>query len=169
MTRPVHPIEAESYRRLRAAADLSALPPLSRAVAERIIHASADLDYADDLVLDEDALAAGLDALRGGAPIVVDGRMVAAGITSRAVSCGLDHPRVAEVAAADDTTRSAAGMRLAAEHAGPGAVYVVGVVPTALFALPPSTPRPRWSSACRSASSTPSRRSRRCATAGCRR
>lgn len=133
--RVVHPIEVESYRRMRALIDLGDLPPLSRAVAERIIHASADLDYAADLVLDEDALARGVTALRAGGPIVADSRMVAAGITTRQVRCALDHPKVAALAADLGLTRSAAGMLLAAEDGQPGTVYVVGNAPTALFAL----------------------------------
>ena len=36
----VHPIEAESYRIMRSRIDLSTLPPLTRAVTERIIHLS---------------------------------------------------------------------------------------------------------------------------------
>ena len=59
----VHPIEAESYRIMRSRIDLSALPPLTRAVTERIIHATADFDYVTDLVCDEMALAAGVEAL----------------------------------------------------------------------------------------------------------
>ena len=55
----VHPIEVESYRIMRSRIDLSALPPLTRAVTERIIHATADFDYVTDLVCDEMALAAG--------------------------------------------------------------------------------------------------------------
>ena len=43
MARAIHPIERESYRILRSRIDLSHLPPLSRAVAERVIHAAADL------------------------------------------------------------------------------------------------------------------------------
>ncbi|GAB3384837.1 hypothetical protein GCM10027452_36390 [Micromonospora halotolerans] len=64
MTRTVHPIEAESYRILRGRVDLSHLPPLTRAVTERVVHASADLDYVADLVCDEHGLAAGLAADR---------------------------------------------------------------------------------------------------------
>ena len=52
----VHPIEAESYRILRSRIDLSALPPLTRAVTERVIHATADFDYVTNLVCDEAAL-----------------------------------------------------------------------------------------------------------------
>lgn len=135
MSRETHPIEAESYRRLRAAVDLSGLPPLCRQVTERIIHASADVDYAHDLVLDEAALAQGVAALAAGCPVVVDVRMVAAGITRRPVRCAIDEPDAAAAAAEHGWTRSAAGMRLAAQAVGPGAVFVVGCAPTALHAL----------------------------------
>ncbi|MFD0788134.1 precorrin-8X methylmutase, partial [Micromonospora azadirachtae] len=59
MSRVVHPIEQLQYQILRERVDLSGLPPLSRAVTERVVHASADLDYVTDLVCDEAALAAG--------------------------------------------------------------------------------------------------------------
>ena len=81
--RPVHPIERESYEILRSRFDFSDLPPLSRAVAERVCHASADLSFAETLVLREATLARGLEALRAGATIVCDSRMTAAGIRSR--------------------------------------------------------------------------------------
>lgn len=135
MSRSVHPIEAESYRRLRDAVDLRGLPPLSRAVAERVIHASADVDYAADLVLDEDALAAGRARLAAGAPLITDVAMVAAGITRRRSHCAVGETPVAALAAAEGLTRSAAGLRHAARQLGPGAVYVVGCAPTALFEL----------------------------------
>lgn len=133
--REVHPIEAESYRRLREQVDLSALPPLARAVTERVVHASADLDYVDDLVLDEAALERGLAALRAGRPVVADSSMVAAGIPALTVRCGLAEPGALPPAAGPGRTRSAAGILRAARAAGPGAVYVVGNAPTALAAL----------------------------------
>jgi precorrin-8X/cobalt-precorrin-8 methylmutase len=140
MTRAIHPIERESYRILRARIDLSHLPPLSRAVAERVIHAAADLSFGASLQLDEDALQKGREALRNGAPIYTDARMVAAGITSRTAIVPLDDPR----ATSDGTTtRSAAAMRLAASEAPKGAVWVVGNAPTALMQLietPPVDP-----------------------------
>lgn len=134
-TRAVHPIEVESFAILRRRVDTSALAPLTRAVVERVVHASADLAYVDDLVCDDDALARGLAALRRGAPLVVDAHMVAAGITSRGSTCLVRDPRAAELADVSGLTRSAAGVRLAAEAAGPGAVWVVGNAPTALFEL----------------------------------
>ena len=133
--RRVHPIEAESYRILRERVDLSHLGPLSRAVVERVTHASADLDYAESLVLDETALERGLEALRDGAPIVTDVGMVAAGITARETSCFVSDPRARELSGRLGITRSAAGFRVAAEEAGSGAVWAVGNAPTALFEL----------------------------------
>jgi precorrin-8X/cobalt-precorrin-8 methylmutase len=143
VARVTHPIEQESYRILRERLDLSHLPPLSRAVAERIIHAAADVALFETLVLDEAALERGRAALRAGAPIVVDSRMTAVGVTSRTAQVPLDDPAVPERAAAGGITRSAAAMRLAVERARPGAVWAVGNAPTALFALlehPPPDP-----------------------------
>jgi hypothetical protein len=77
MIPPVHPIEAESYRILAGRVDLDRWPPLSRSVVARVIHASADVGYADTLVLDEASCAAGVVALVAGAPVVADVDMVA--------------------------------------------------------------------------------------------
>jgi precorrin-8X/cobalt-precorrin-8 methylmutase len=115
--------------------DLSHLGPLSRAVAERIIHASADLEYADGLVLDEAPLERGVEALRGGRPIVTDVGMVAAGITGRETRCFVSDPRARGLSENLGITRSAAGFRLAAEEVGGDAIWVVGNAPTALFGL----------------------------------
>jgi precorrin-8X/cobalt-precorrin-8 methylmutase len=133
--RRVHPIETESYRILRGMVDLSHLGPLSRAVAERVIYASADLDYAESLILDEAALERGISALRRDAPIVADVGMLAAGITGRRTLCFVSDPRAQGLSEQLGTTRSAAGFRLAAEEVGEGAVWVVGNAPTALFEL----------------------------------
>ena len=81
------PIETESYRILRSRIDLTHLPPMTRAVTERVIHASADFDYATNLVCDESALAAGVAAITRGAPVVADVAMVASGITGYPVIC----------------------------------------------------------------------------------
>jgi precorrin-8X/cobalt-precorrin-8 methylmutase len=141
MSHAVHPIEAESYRILRARVDLSHLPPLTRAVTERVVHASADLEYADTLVADEAALRAGREALLAGAPLVCDTRMVAGGITRREATVPLLDPRAAQLAASEGITRTAAAMRLAVQETGAGAVWVVGNAPTALFELLDRRPR----------------------------
>jgi precorrin-8X/cobalt-precorrin-8 methylmutase len=130
--RTIHPIEAESYAILRSRVDLSPMPPLWRAVAERVIHASADVEYAVDLVTDESHLEGGLTALRSGAPIVTDVAMVAAGITARETICPIADPATARMARAAGITRAAAAMRLAYAEVGPGAIWVIGCAPTAL-------------------------------------
>ena len=141
MSHAVHPIEAESYRILRARVDLSHLPALTRAVTERVVHASADLEYAGTLLADEEALRAGREALLAGAPVVCDTRMVAGGITRREAAVPLLDPRAAQLAAREGITRTAAAMRLAVEETGAGAVWVVGNAPTALFELLERPPR----------------------------
>jgi precorrin-8X/cobalt-precorrin-8 methylmutase len=131
VTRAQHPIEVESYRIMRSQVDTTGLAPGARAVTERVIHASADLDYATDLVCDEDALLAGRRALAAGAALVVDVRMLAAGITSRHSVVALDLAS----APVPGLTRSAAGIRAAAAEHPQGAVWAVGNAPTALREL----------------------------------
>ncbi|WP_046469500.1 precorrin-8X methylmutase [Allosalinactinospora lopnorensis] len=132
MNRQVHPIEVESYRILRSRVDLSHMPPVSRAVAERVVHASADLEYVDDLVIDDDAVAKAAELLAGGAPVVADVAMVASGITGRDCVCHIGDQLSARLARTAGITRSAAAIRTAHSEVGPGAVWVVGCAPTAL-------------------------------------
>ena len=135
--RTVHPIEAESYRRLRAAVDTAHLPPRTRDVVERIVHTTADPGWLDDLVTDEAALEAGAQALAAGVPLVVDVTMVAAGITGYPSIC-----HIRDVTPGDGMTRAAAAIRRAAQEVGPGAVWVIGNAPTALDEVLRVAPRP---------------------------
>jgi precorrin-8X/cobalt-precorrin-8 methylmutase len=127
--------EAESYRILRSRLDLSALPPLSRAVTERVIHATADFDYFTDLVCDESALAAGVDALRRGVRVIADAVPVASGITGYPVICKAGDTLPARLARMANITVAAAAVRLAHTEAGPGAIWLVGSEPDALFEI----------------------------------
>jgi precorrin-8X/cobalt-precorrin-8 methylmutase len=135
MAHVVHPIEKQSYDILRARVDTSELPPWTRAVVERVIHASADTSYLGDLVCAEKDLEAAAAALRDGAPVVADSAMTAAGITAHEVVCQVAHPRAAALTRVLGITRSAAGIRVAASQVGPGAVWVIGTAPTALTEL----------------------------------
>jgi len=135
MSRAVHPIERESYQILRSRLGTAGLPRWTRAVTERVIHASADPDYLDSLVCAEETLAAGARALAAGAPVAADSQMVAAGITARPAVCRVRDPRAAALASRAGITRSAAGIRLAFAEVGTGAVWVIGTAPTALTEL----------------------------------
>lgn len=127
----VHPIEVESYRILAERVDLSGRPESHRAIIERMIHATADLGFADSARIGADAPGRLYDALAADAPVIVDAAMVAAGITRYPTECYL--PRVP--VAPEGSTRSAAAIRLAATEHPNGAVFIVGNAPTALFEL----------------------------------
>jgi precorrin-8X/cobalt-precorrin-8 methylmutase len=126
------PVETESYRILRSRLDLSARPPLSRAVTERVIIATADFDYFTDLVCDEAALTAGLAALRRGVRVVTDAVTIASGITGYPVICKAGDALPARLARTANITVAAAAARLAYTEAGPGAIWLVGSEPDAL-------------------------------------
>ena len=130
--REARPTEAESYRILRSRIDLSRLPQHSRDVTERVIYATADFDYATDLVCDEEALAVAVAALAAGAPVVADGAMVAAGITGCPVVCKIGEPLTARLARTVGISVPAAAIRLSFGEVGSGAVWVVGCSPAAL-------------------------------------
>ena len=124
--------EDEAYQIVRSRIDLSRLAPLSRRVTERVIVASADFDYATDLVCDERVLAAGVAGMAGGAAVVADGVTVAAGITGYPVICTSEDSLTARLARTAGISKPAAAVRLAFGQAGPGAVWVVGCAAEAL-------------------------------------
>jgi precorrin-8X/cobalt-precorrin-8 methylmutase len=128
----VHPIEAESYRIMESRVDLTGWPPDARAVVARMIHATADESFATSARVGAEAVDASIAALRSGAVVVCDARMVVAGIT-RGVDarCLLDEVPVAP----EGSTRSAAAIEAAAKRWPTGALWVIGNAPTALAAL----------------------------------
>ena len=107
------PHEAESYRVLRSRIDLSGLPPLTRAVTESVLCASADFDYVTDLVCDEAALQEGVRALAARSAVVADAAPVAVSMTGYPVTCKAAEPLAARLARTAGITVPAAGIRLA--------------------------------------------------------
>jgi len=130
----VHPIEAESYRIIAERVDLSGWDEDDRAVVARVIHAAADIGYAGTMCLTPGAVAAGVEALRSGAPVVADVEMVVAGTRRWGTRCLLDEGRQEQARhpGEGDLTVTAAAMRVAARRWPAGAVVVVGNAPTAL-------------------------------------
>ena len=92
-----HPIELESYRIMYERVDFSMWPPGQRDVVARMVHATADESFATSTRIGARAIAAALDALRGGAPIVVDSAMVAAGARGVDTMCLLDEVAAAQI------------------------------------------------------------------------
>lgn len=133
-------IYRESFATIRAECDFSALPADAETVAVRMVHASGDTDLVRDLDIHPGLVEAARTALAGGAPIVCDATMVAAGVTrarlpkDNEVVCRLRDPAVPALATAWGTTRSAAAVSLWADRLE-GAVVAIGNAPTALFHL----------------------------------
>jgi precorrin-8X/cobalt-precorrin-8 methylmutase len=124
--------EAGSYRVLRSRIDLAGLPPLSRAVTERVIHDTADFGWATDLMCEEPALEAGAAALAAGAPAVADAAMAAAGVDGYPVICKVRDSLAGRLSRTAGIPVTAAAMRLSFGEAGPGAVWLVSASPEAL-------------------------------------
>lgn len=133
-------IYARSFAMIRAESDLARFHGAAERVAVRMIHACGMTDLPADIDLSPDFAEAAEAALRRGAPILCDVRMVADGVTrsrlpaANEVICTLSDPRVPELAKTLDTTRSAAAMELWRDRLA-GAVVAVGNAPTALFRL----------------------------------
>lgn len=133
-------IYARSFAMIRAEADLAPWSGAAERVVVRMIHACGMTDLPADVEMSRDFAAAGTAALRAGAPVLCDVRMVADGVTrarlpaDNPVICTLGDPRVPGLAEALGTTRSAAAMELWRAHL-PGSIVAVGNAPTALFRL----------------------------------
>jgi len=127
-----------SFKRIRAEAKLDYLPGMMGAVAERVVHAVANVEAADYLRFSESAPEVTREALLAGAPILVDVEMVSRGITRRflpannEVICCLSDEGVSDEAKERGETRSAIGVERWGERLD-GAVVVIGNAPTALF------------------------------------
>ncbi|HET6875387.1 MAG TPA: precorrin-8X methylmutase [Acidimicrobiales bacterium] len=136
MSGPIHPIEARSYRIMEAELGdrLAVWPDRERAVVARMVHATADDSFATSARIGPEAVSAAIDAMRAGAAVICDARMVAAGIPAVAaamtVSCYLD-----SAVATEGLTRSAAAVDAAAADHPEGALWVFGNAPTALARL----------------------------------
>ncbi len=110
-------------------------------VIKRVIHTSADFEYADTMTFSEDAVNKAKELIRNGAHIVTDTNMALAGINKKILEgfggeahCFMAQERTAKLAKENHTTRAAASMELAAEIGKP-LIFAVGNAPTALVQL----------------------------------
>ena len=118
-----------------------AMDPEEFPVIRRVIHASADFDYADNLVFTGQAVRRGVEALAAGCDIVTDTQMAKAGINKNilaklggTVHCFMSDEDVAEEANERGVTRATVCMERAADLGKP-LIAAIGNAPTALFAL----------------------------------
>lgn len=134
----------EIYRRsfaiIAAEAELGRVPEELRPVVTRMIHAAGQIDLVDVIAASAGLVSAAIAALRAGAPILCDSRMVASGVirsrlpADNEVVCLLGEPGLAELARDLGTTKTAAAVELWGDRLA-GAVVAIGNAPTALFHL----------------------------------
>jgi precorrin-8X/cobalt-precorrin-8 methylmutase len=144
-------IYRRSFAIIRSEANLARFSLIEERVAVRVIHACGMVEAARDLVFSPGAAEAAREALRAGAPIFCDARMVAEGVTrarlpkNNDVICTLGDPSTPPLAERLGTTRTAAAIELWLPRLA-GAVVAVGNAPTALFrlleAISAGAPRP---------------------------
>lgn len=134
-------IEKRSFEIITGLLEGRVLDPENELVIKRVIHTTADFDYADNLCFSEHAVTGGIEALRGGCDIVTDTQMAKAGINKTVlarlggqVHCFMSDQDVAEEAKARGVTRAAVSMERAAGLGKP-CIFAIGNAPTALLAL----------------------------------
>lgn len=110
-------------------------------IVKRVIHCTADFDYAENLAFSSDAVAKALAALREGCAIVTDTQMAKAGINKKAaaalgcdIHCYMSDADVAQIALQNGSTRAVASMDKAAALEKP-TIFAIGNAPTALLRL----------------------------------
>ncbi len=133
-------IEKRSFEIIASELAVS-IPVENELVVKRVIHATADFDFAENLCFSEHAVEKALAALRGGCDIVTDTQMARSGINKKIlaelggeVHCFMSDEDVAAEAVRRGTTRAEISMEKAAKLAKP-CIFAIGNAPTALLAI----------------------------------
>ena len=117
------------------------LPEDEKSVTMRVIHTSADFEYAETMCYSAGAVATARKLIQDGADIVTDTNMAKAGINKNALSryggevhCFMADEDVAEEAKQRQLTRAYVSMERAAKL-GKKVIFALGNAPTALISL----------------------------------
>ena len=134
-------IEKRSFEIITAELGARVFPEERADIIKRVIHTTADFDYAKNLVFSENAVGNALTAIKRGAHIVTDTNMAFSGINKKIISslggevlCFMADEDVAEQAKKRGITRAAVSVEKAAALEGE-LIYAVGNAPTALLRL----------------------------------
>ncbi|MDE6662641.1 MAG: precorrin-8X methylmutase, partial [Lachnospiraceae bacterium] len=126
------------------------IPKEEEAITKRVIHTSADFDYARTLCFSNGAVKSLTELIKNGADIVTDTNMALAGINKKVLAgfggeahCFMADKEVALLAKQRNMTRAAVSMEKAAEIDKP-VIFAIGNAPTALIKLYEMSKKTAW-------------------------
>lgn len=113
----------------------------NESIIKRVIHTTADFDYADNLCFSDNVVKKAINAIKNGANIVTDTKMAMAGINKTVlekfngkVHCFISDDNVINESKERNMTRSAISMEYASKLNKP-LIFAIGNAPTALIRL----------------------------------
>ena len=134
-------IEKRSFEIIEEELQGRTFPKEQEAVIKRVIHTSADFDYADNLCFSDKVINRAKEAIKAGACIVTDTQMAKAGINKKSLAkfggevyCFMSDEDVAQEAKRRKVTRATVSMEKAATMDKP-LIFAIGNAPTALVSL----------------------------------
>jgi len=134
-------IEKRSFEILSEIMGERHFEPMHEPIIKRVIHTTADFEYAEILSISPEAIESGIKALKNGSNIVTDTNMAASGINKKSIGrfggkvfCFMADEDVAERAKREGTTRASVCMDKAADNPQ-NHIYAIGNAPTALIRL----------------------------------
>ena len=134
-------IEKRSFEIITAELGERTFPAGIAEVVKRVIHTTADFDYADSLAFSPDVIEKAKAALAAGATVVTDTNMALSGVSKTTLAklggkavCLMADEQVASEAKARGVTRAVVSMEHAAKFEGP-LIFAIGNAPTALIRL----------------------------------
>ena len=126
------------------------LPPEEEMIIKRVIHTSADFDYAKTLCFSDGAVETVKKLIKNGADIVTDTNMALAGINKTVLAkfggethCFMAEEEIALIAKQRNMTRAAVSMEKAAAIKKP-VIFAIGNAPTALIKLYEMSMERKW-------------------------
>lgn len=134
-------IEKKSFSIITQELGDRTFPQEQAEIMKRVIHTTADFDYADHLYFSANAIQCAHDAMQQGATIITDTTMALSGINKKILQqlgctahCFISDPDVVANAKARGITRAIVSIERAAQLPGP-LIFVIGNAPTALIRL----------------------------------
>jgi len=133
-------IEERSFEIIEEESEMENIPFEEKEIIKRVVHATADPEFINNMVISSEAIKTGIEAIRAGRDILVDVEMVRAGISKRflrefgiKVHCYIDDEDVIRISEATGRTRAEIAMEKALNENNNIGIVAIGNAPTALL------------------------------------